>query len=106
MANNRKTDRVRFEHKHPVNIMGVDGTWRRQCTLLDVSSTGARLDVDGSTEVLRAQEFFLVLSSFGLAFRRCELIWVNGSQVGVQFIQRGKNKKKVIAEKQQPTPSP
>ncbi|HZR90527.1 MAG TPA: PilZ domain-containing protein [Bradyrhizobium sp.] len=100
MGNNRKTDRVRFEHKHPVNIMGVDGTWRRQCTLLDVSSTGARLDVDGSTEVLRAQEFFLVLSSVGLAFRRCELIWVNGSQVGVQFIERGKKKKKAPAEKQ------
>ncbi len=106
MANNRKTDRVRFEHKHPVNVMGVDGTWRRQCTLLDVSSTGARLDVDGSTEVLRAQEFFLVLASFGLAFRRCELIWVNGSQVGVQFIQRGKNKKTAIAQKKQPAPSP
>jgi len=98
MANNRKTGRVRFEHNHPVNIMGVDGTWRRQCTLLDVSSTGARLEVDGSTDVLRAQEFFLVLSSFGLAFRRCELIWVNGSQVGVQFILRSKKKQALPAK--------
>ena len=66
----RKADRVRFEHKYPVNLMGVDGTWRRRCVMLDVSATGARLEVEGSLEVLRAQEFFLLLSSTGLAFRR------------------------------------
>ena len=25
----RKADRVRFEHRYPVNLMGVDGTWRQ-----------------------------------------------------------------------------
>jgi hypothetical protein len=79
MGNNRKAARVRFEHKHTVNIMGVDGTWQRSCILLDASTTGAQLEVEGSTEPLKAQEFFLVLSSTGLAFRRCELIWVNGA---------------------------
>jgi hypothetical protein len=86
----RKSERVRLEHKRPVNLMGVDGTWRRSCLLLDVSSTGARLDVDGSLEVLQAKEFFLLLSSTGLAFRRCELIRVEGSQVGVRFIEARK----------------
>ena len=28
---NRKTNRVRFDHKHAVNLMGADGTWRRSC---------------------------------------------------------------------------
>jgi hypothetical protein len=83
----RKSERVRLEHKRPVNLMGVDGTWRRSCLLLDVSSTGARLDVDGTLEVLQAKEFFLLLSSTGLAFRRCELIRVDGSEVGVRFIE-------------------
>jgi hypothetical protein len=86
----RKSDRVRLEHKRPVNLMGVDGTWRRTCLLLDVSSSGARLDVDGTLDVLQAKEFFLLLSSTGLAFRRCELIRVEGSQVGVRFIEAGK----------------
>jgi hypothetical protein len=90
---NRKANRVQFEHKHPVNLMGVDGTWRRSCVLLDVSQSGAKLEVDGSPDVLRAREFFLLLSSTGLAFRRCELVWVDGTQVGVKFTAMDKNKK-------------
>ena len=34
-----------------------------------------------------------MLSSTGLAFRRCEMIWVDGSQVGVRFIENDKGKK-------------
>jgi len=82
----RKSDRVHFQHEHVVNLMSVDGTWRRSCVLQDVSATGARLEVEGSTDVLTAREFFMVLSSTGLAFRRCELRWVNGSTVGVEFV--------------------
>ncbi len=89
----RKADRVRFEHKYPVNLMGVDGTWRRRCVMLDVSATGARLEVEGSLEVLRAQEFFLVLSSTGLAFRRCELVRIDGCEIGVRFVTHDKKKK-------------
>jgi PilZ domain len=82
----RKSDRVQFQHEHSVNLMAVDGTWRRPCVLRDVSATGARLEVDGSTEVLTSREFFLVLSSTGLAFRRCQLVWINGPLVGVHFV--------------------
>ena len=89
----RKATRVQFEQRHPVNLMGVDGTWRRSCVLLDVSQSGAKLEVDGSPDVLRVREFFLLLSSTGLAFRRCELVWVDGTQVGVKFIAADRNKK-------------
>jgi len=82
----RKSDRVIFEHKYSANLMGVDGTWRRSCVLLDVSASGARLEVDGTIDVLKAREFFLLLSSTGLAFRRCELVRVDGAQVGVRFV--------------------
>jgi len=88
----RKAERVRLEKKYPVNLMGVDGTWRRNCFLVDVSATGARLKVDGSLEALKAQAFFLILSSTGLAFRRCELVRIDGSQVGVRFVANKKNK--------------
>jgi hypothetical protein len=98
MGNNRKANRVRFEHEHTVSIMGVDGTWRRSCILLDVSGSGAELEVEGSTDPLKAQEFFLVLSSTGLAFRRCELIWVDGSHVGIHFVT-AKAKGKANTEK-------
>jgi hypothetical protein len=90
---NRKAARVQFDQVHPVNLMGVDGTWRRSCVLLDVSQTGAKLEIEGSPDVLRAREFFLLLSSTGLAFRRCELVWVDGTQVGVKFTANDKKKK-------------
>jgi PilZ domain len=87
-------NRVRLEHSHPVNLMDVDGTWRRSCILLDISKTGAKLEVEGPVNVLQAKEFFLVLSSTGLAFRRCELIWIDGAQIGIHFIAKDSRKAK------------
>jgi hypothetical protein len=60
----------------------------------DVSETGARLSVDGSIEGLPLKEFFLLLSTMGKAYRRCQLAWVNGNQVGVFFLKPGEKKKK------------
>lgn len=44
-------------------------------------------------------EFFLVLSSMGKAYRRCQLAWVNGNQVGVHFLKPGEKKKNPESEK-------
>ncbi len=94
----RKAERKGLDHRYPVNLMGVDGTWRRACVLLDISETGARLEVDGTVDVLKAREFFLVLSSTGLAFRRCELVRVDGAEVGVKFIANKKQKGRPVAQ--------
>ena len=48
----------------------------------------------GSVEGLHLKEFFLLLSSTGLAYRRCELAWVNGDQIWVNFLKQGDKKKK------------
>jgi hypothetical protein len=89
----RKSERVNFERGIQVFIMGIDGTWRRECNMIDVSQTGARLRIEGSFEGLDLKEFFLLLSSTGLAFRRCQLVRVDGDQIGVQFLEREKAKK-------------
>ncbi|MGX4803180.1 PilZ domain-containing protein [Bradyrhizobium guangdongense] len=68
--------------------MAIDGTWRRDCTVKDVSDTGARLNVDASDHGLPLKEFFLVLSATGLAYRRCVVAWVNGTEVGVTFLKQ------------------
>jgi len=59
----------------------------------DVSQTGARLTVDSSIAGLNLKEFFLLLSSTGLAYRRCSLAWVNGEEIGVTFVQPPTQKK-------------
>ena len=55
----------------------------------DISDTGAKVTVDGSLTGLQLKEFFLLLSSTGLAYRCCELVWVDGEQIGVSFIKAG-----------------
>jgi hypothetical protein len=90
----RGHSRVVFERGIPAQMMGIDGTWRRDCTMEDVSDGGAKLTIDGSVEGLHLKEFFLLLSSTGLAYRRCELAWVNGDQIGVNFLKLGDRKKK------------
>jgi len=95
MATERRTgERVTFERGYTAQMMGIDGTWRRNCTMEDVSETGAKLTVEGSVEGLHLKEFFLLLSSTGLAYRRCELSWVNGEQIGVNFLKQIDKKKK------------
>jgi hypothetical protein len=94
----RKSDRVTFANGYAVHIMAIDGTWRRPCSLLDVSTTGARMTVEGSIEGLHLKEFFLLLSSTGLAFRRCELVRVNGEEIGIKFLQeKSRNPRKAKA---------
>lgn len=90
----RGSSRVVFERGIAAQMMGIDGTWRRDCTMEDVSESGAKLTIDGSVEGLHLKEFFLLLSSTGLAYRRCELAWVNGDQIGVNFLKLGDKKKK------------
>jgi hypothetical protein len=88
----RKSVRVSFERGIDVDILAIDGTWRRACKMLDVSNTGARLVVNSSIEGLRLKEFFLLLSKTGKVYRRCELVRVNGDEIGVQFLKPAKSK--------------
>ena len=94
MAEDAKgVERVTFSRGYDVCIMAIDGTWRRDCTLNAISDTDAILTVEGSIQGLNLKEFFLLLSSTGLAYRRCELVRVNGAEMDIQFL-RGKNRKK------------
>jgi hypothetical protein len=97
----RKNTRVSFERAMDAVMMGIDGTWRRDCKLVDVSASGARLIVSGPLKGLNIKEFFLLLTPRGLAFRRCELVRVNGEEIGVRFLTarelRGKQPRQLIS---------
>jgi hypothetical protein len=76
--------RVKFERPLAVRVMAIDGTWSRESSLIDVSDTGAEIEVTGLAA--EPSEFFLLLTSFGSpVFRRCKREWVHGSRVGVSF---------------------
>jgi hypothetical protein len=90
----RKGTRVVFEKCIEVYIMAIDETWRRDCIMQDVSETGARLSIRDSIEGLKLKEFFLLLLSTGLTYRRCELAWVNGEEIGAKFVTAQTEKKK------------
>jgi hypothetical protein len=99
----RKGERVIFERGFPAHMMGIDGTWRRACTMEDISEVGAKLTVEGAVDGLNLKEFFLLLSSTGLAYRRCELVRVNGADIEVRFLNtKGKSKKKQSEKGRQP----
>jgi hypothetical protein len=87
------TDLQCLPRRHPI-IYGLLGTWRRACSILDVSEDGARIATEGSIVGLMLKEFFLQLSSPGLAYRRCGLAWVNGEEIGVNFLKMGKKKRR------------
>ena len=90
---NKGPERVTFSRGYGVCIMGIDGTWRRDCMLNAISDNDAILTVEGSIQGLNLKEFFLLLSSTGLAYRRCELVRVNGAEMDVQFLQVKQKKK-------------
>ena len=92
-ADSKAPERVTFSRGYGVCIMGIDGTWRRDCLLNAISDVDAILSVEGSIQGLNLKEFSLLLSSTGLAYRRCELVRVNGTEIDVQFL-KGKHRKK------------
>src|ERR1700761_1835360 len=87
-------DRISFSRGYDVCIMAIDGTWRRSCQLNAISDNDAILTVDGSIQGLNLKEFFLLLSSTGLAYRRCELVRVNGAEIDIQFLIGGKQNRR------------
>src|ERR1700749_4754895 len=60
IADRRRAQRVQFSRGVTTYIMAIDGTWRRSCIMEDVSSTGAKLTIEGSIEGLKLTKFFLV----------------------------------------------
>ena len=76
--------RVKFSKPLRTRMLAIDGTWCRNCLLVDASDSGAQLELEGS--MTTAKEFFLMLSfSCQPAFRRCKTVWVNGNRLGVAF---------------------
>ncbi|MGH6710091.1 MAG: PilZ domain-containing protein [Bradyrhizobium sp.] len=84
----RKHSRVVFARGVAARILAIDGTWCHDVMMEDVSATGAKLTLEHPLDRTITKEFFLALSTTGKVFRRCELAWVNGNQLGATFVTR------------------
>jgi PilZ domain len=93
-AEQRKGNRVVFARGVAARIMAIDGTWCHDVMMEDVSVSGAKLTLERPPDRAIAKEFFLALSTTGKVFRRCELAWVNGNQLGASFVVRDKSDQK------------
>ena len=83
----RRSERIVFQRGIDARMVGIDGTWSRPCQVADISQTGARLIVEEAIGGLVLKEFFLVLATTGRVWRRCELIRINGDELGVKFLK-------------------
>lgn len=86
--------RVGFERPLSATMMGIDGTWTRSCEVSDMSNDGAKLAVDEGLHGLSVVEFFLLFPGNGLTYRRCEMRWCKGAELGVRFIKAMAKKKR------------
>jgi hypothetical protein len=92
----RRAHRIQFEKPLGAKVMAIDGTWCRECQMVDVSESGAKIVLTDPEAVLT--QFFLVLSAFGSpVFRRCKRSWVDGAAMGVAF-QKGPISEKTVNE--------
>ena len=63
----------------------LDGGFaRRPCTVIDLSATGAKIDVDDASAA--SAGFQLAFSRDARTGRRCQAVWRSGTTLGVRFV--------------------
>lgn len=80
-ANRRKASRRALNY--PAKIVANDGSWDRDCRVVDVSDNGARLTTESPSEL--PADFVLAFTA--RTGRRCRLAWTEDKEIGVQFIR-------------------
>ena len=85
MQNQRE---MRSNKRHKVlqgaRIVRTDGSVIEACRMIDISGTGAKIEVKGSEPL--PDYFVLLLSYDGRLRRQCSVVWRSDTVVGVEFI--------------------
>ena len=77
----RKSRRRQFHYNAAIVIEGVQQ--RHPCAIVDISDSGARLQLEDECEL--PEHFVLLLTESGEARRHCRIVWRDGLFMGVQF---------------------
>lgn len=65
-ANKRRQARVKFSRGVPINILAIDGTWRRPGLMMDVADDGAMIVLQQNVAGLNLKEVFFTPVNDGL----------------------------------------
>lgn len=74
---------IRRPIRIPAKMAADSGALLRDCVVLDISESGARLGIE-DTQLL-PDEFTIVFASGGRPYRRCHILWRSKTQLGVLF---------------------
>ena len=74
----------RQANKQPAWLTVDDGTTKRECFVLDVSPTGARIMTDAAIDV--SDRFKLALVPAHPKRQPCEVVWRRGNTFGIKFV--------------------
>ena len=85
--NQRKANRQPLQQ--PAFIDAGDGSSPRQCTVMDISKTGARILMNAAN-VLPA-EFSMAMTRYGNVRRHCHVTWHSDGEMGVVFVPAPKS---------------
>lgn len=82
----RESRKARHRTKHDAWITLEGGFAKRGCTILDLSSGGARIQLSDSG--LTEGKLDLAFSKDVRKATRCRVVWRKGSIIGVEFLTR------------------
>ena len=83
----RTTSRVKRRRRQTSAWITVDGQFaNRECKLLDISETGAKLQLDPSIDE-DLSEFWLTKVPRSKVKTLCSVVWRRGSTAGVKFVE-------------------
>jgi hypothetical protein len=78
----RRYLRKPFDHTGGIDL--CNGTPQQECSIVDISTGGARIRVSHAERV--PERFSLHLSYNGAVGRPCRVVWRTGRELGVEFL--------------------
>jgi len=78
-----KRNALRRSLRQRALVVGPDNSPVANCTISDVSNTGAQLKLGPNDDF--PDEFSLILSKGGKVRRQCKVVWRDKTRIGVRF---------------------
>lgn len=82
-----KRESRKTRHKTQMGVwLTLDGGFaKRPCTIIDLSTTGARLAVENGGKL--GSRIALAMTKDVRKLTPCRLVWQRGNEIGVEFVQ-------------------